>query len=308
MSKNLFQIVGDPAMPEAKWMAACVLAGDKSLVPRETLAHRFWTALMAGSGALFSVLTAFLSFIVALFLAGHLAWFFGGVDLNTFMNIKTDGLGLLFAVFGGLSFWTSLLFRSQWTRRIVASVSAVMLGLAAIGYGESGLGVVGISFMAIMCILCTAGLAHTGSVLKEALPKSFGAKKLAGSQMAVFSLPAVLTLSLIWSVSTSSTGPTPYEPADTVGLFMHLAVLSFCVVLPGIAIARASLSKSMAACITLATSVQLPLLIGILLSVLMSGFETGGLTRPMFVLATLAITACLAGAGGLIGASVNRRL
>jgi hypothetical protein len=308
MPRDLSEIVADPTMPEAKWMAACILAGEKSLVPQETFADRFWTALIAASGALFSLLTVFLSFIVALFLAGHLAWFFGGVDLNAFMKSTGDGLGLLVAVFGGLCFWTSLLFRNKLVRCLVLSASAVILDLAVISYSKSSLGIVGGSLMAILSFLCTAGLAHTGAVLKEALPRSFGAKRLAGSQMGVLCLPAAVIVCLLWSASTSPTNSSPYDPADSFGLCLNLAILSFCVVLPGIAIARASLSKSLAACATLATSAQMPVLAGLLVAAAMAGFDPLGLTKVVFLLASLVITTALAFAGALVGVSLNRRM
>ena len=307
-SKDLSQIVADPSMPEAKWMAACVIAGEKSLVPRASFAKRFWTALQAGSGVIFSLLTVFLSFIVALFFAGYLAWFFCGVDLNTFMNAKGDGLGLLVTVFGGLSFWSALLFRNRMIRRLAVSVSAVMLGLAAIGYGSTSLGALGGSLMAFLSILFIAGFAHMGAVLKDALPRSFDAKQFAGSQMAVLSLPAVLMVCLLWSMSTSPTNSSAYDPADIPGLFMNLGILSFCVVLPGIAIARASLSKSLSACATLATSVQMPVLAGLLVATVMTCFDPLGLTKAVFLIAALAITAALAVGGAVVGVAVNRRI
>ena len=308
--KDLSRILADPTMPESKWMAACIIADNQCLVPKESHGSRFFSALNAGAGMLCSLFTLMLSFVVALFLSGNIAWLTTGADLNDFMRALGDGLGLLVCIFGTLSFWTSLLFRNRLARRCVGLASTAVVGVCALGFMQVVSTLAAVIFT-LLCIGMVIGLGLVGAELKENLPRSFSAKRLAGSLTLALSLPAITMFFLLWTAATAPSSDSPYAPADLSGLSFNFGVLAFCTFVPGLAIALCSRTKSLAACATLSTALQMPIVAGLFAAgaatLAAGGFGPAALARFGFLAGTMAITLALSMTGGLTGAWLNTR-
>jgi hypothetical protein len=228
---------------------------------------------------------------------------------------------------------------------------AGLLTLGAMGIGSSLIGMPGGIVLAIFSVLTFLAVGWLGALCRETLPKTFDAGKLVRSLSSLswmrlqggrlrskllwlLSGPAVLMTWIIWMACTTPRNPAPYSPGSETALCMLLVLLAFCVITPGLAIARSSKSTSLAACGLLSVLVQTPLVAGIAAAGLIAflatigaqidgsigllpslfpnantldpTWQTAGGAKAFYLFVTAFLTLLLAWAGGVAGGALNR--
>jgi hypothetical protein len=263
---HLSRLVGNPATEESVWMNACIGAGTRSLTPKHSILFRLSSFLKTGLGATFALLTVLLNFTIAISLTGQGAYFLRGISINDFFRAfpAVDGLGLLVALLAGLCFWSSLLCKSRKATNLVASISA--FGVSSVVLLAGYLDLLSNTLIAFLCFASVLVFAKIGTLCREALPSNFSAVKLAQSTIGILTVPAVFTVWLLSSATTSSHEYTRYGEGNLVSVSIFLALMAFCVVGQGYAMAKASKSSSRLACTFLAVCLQAPLVVGLVVS------------------------------------------
>ncbi|CAN5225520.1 hypothetical protein BH11CYA1_BH11CYA1_29440 [soil metagenome] len=328
--QHLAQLVANPQTQESVWLNACVAAGSKTLVPKPS---KFpWLAgMLAVIGASFSVIALFFNFITAMLLSSDAAYLFNQVDPNIYLKSLIDShvSGCLVAVFSGCAFWFAFLVQNTKLRRFL--VTTTILSLAAL------LQITSIDFLNTPAALAvtslgvaTSGiLAALASICREALPKTFPAAAVAKSVVGILSVPVVLMAIIIALGNSGALHTTSSYSLPTVeSAVLFSSILFFSVFGQSLAIARASKSSSLSACLLLSACVQAPLVLGLLFTSMSSAFKSSlvsaaataaaigdpilywsqfGHVKAIFSLETAVLTMVFAGAGCLIGAGVNAR-
>ncbi len=334
--RPLAELVANPETKESVWLNACVAAGEKSLVAKQSLLCRASAALFAYTGALLAFLALMLNFITATLFSSEAAYLLHSVDANVFMRglIDSHMTGVIVAIGAGLAFWYSLLIQNCYVRRILVGLSTFAVGglilLTAVAYLTPVSGLL-VTSLAVALIL---GLSTIASYCREALPRSFTPTDLAKSAVGVLGIPAALfALVLVSVVSGDFHSAGPYSTPTIDSAFVSAGMLFFAVFGQSFALSLASRTSSRAACALLSTCVQAPLFLGLGFTVIASILRTledtshvnssTGLFGPFsslppdwvlygwdkagFTLVAILLALSMALAGSWAGAAINAR-
>jgi len=335
--QQLARIVADPSAPEQKWLNACVAAGNKSLVFAAPMPSRIWQAMSSFAGGCAAASTVILTYACSVFLAAGIGGFLVGMDCTWFVRETgpPDTIGVAVAIFGSILFWSSLLLKGDRLKKCLLIGTGMLTGLATYSLADGNLCSIGIAG-----VTCAAlwFLSTMGAMLKETLPVSFSAGKLARTLLAPLLFPFLITSAICCSVAIriASGVPkdtSPYTPVDLGQFFCFLMFAAATVVVPGIALAVSSRSKSVVGCAALAGFIQAPVLVGMLVSSAIAGtialvsadpngvstlhswfpnysfdatIQALGGARVVVTLTTAFLIAIMACGGGAIGAALNK--
>lgn len=326
--KGLARVIGDPAKPEHVWMNACVAAGNRSLAPKPSLGRRL-LPLMSGLGAIFASLTMLVTYPMAILLASNVAYHLFGTDINSFVHDMdgADVLGFVMASGAGFVFWAHFLSDLKFIHRLVSYPTTFIILALCAGGGIAFCGIYNGLALCLISLLMLLGAAGLGRLGREALPGNFTANHVGRETMFSLSLPALVAIAIMGSVLWNPDPPGPYT-VEPLGSFICASALLSCVVLaPGIAIARASGCKSIAASALLGALVQMPLWLGLLISSLCSlattigalsftnfpldatgaAWKSFGMMKALLLFGTSAGMLGLTAAGGMLGTVLNRK-
>lgn len=290
--RPLAELVANPETKESVWLNACVAAGDKSLVAKQSLLGRANASFFAITGALLAFLALMLNFIMATLFSSEAAYLLHSVDPNVFMRGLIDShiTGVIVAIGAGLVFWYSLLIQNRCLRSILVGLSIFAVGglnlLTACQYLEP---ITALSVTALAAAL-TLGLSTIAGYCREALPKSFTPAELAKSGVGILGIPAALFTLILVSVAAGdfhSSGPYSTPTIDSAAV--SAGMLFFTVFGQSLALSLASRTSSRAACTLLSTCVQAPLFLGL------------GFTAFASILKTLEATSHVNSSTGLFG-------
>lgn len=328
---QLHHLVGNPNTEEHVWMNACIGAGAQSLEPSHNLLYKVWSALQSSCGALFAIFTLLINFCAGIFLCAQSNYLVTGVNVDSFIRpfSETDGVGLLVALVAALCFWVSLLVNARWLRIFVVIPAILFVSsMSALAFcwtfGSGWAAILG-TFIGVG----SAAIAHFGLQLRESLPKSFSAARVAASGVGVLLPTAAFA---VWSLYYAITGTSHTEKfanGDGDSLFFIGAIFAYCFFVHGYAIARAAKSSSRMAGAFLGSIVQAPILFGFTIAAFASailGFSDPsmalnhsfpeyvaswkdyGLERGVLFLGMTALGLALSAGGGWVGAWRNSHL
>lgn len=290
--RPLAELVANPETKESVWLNACVAAGDKSLVAKQSFLGRANASFFAITGALLAFLALMLNFIMATLFSSEAAYLLHSVDPNVFMRDLIDShmTGVIVAIGAGLVFWYSLLIQNRCWRSILVGLSIFALGglnlLTAWQYLEPATALL----VTALAGALTLGLSTIAGYCREALPKSFTPADLAKSAVGILGIPAALfTLILVSVVSGDFHSAGPYSTPTIDSAAVSAGMLFFTVFGQSLALSLASRTSSRAACTLLATCVQAPLFLGL------------GFTSFASILKTLEATGHVNSSTGLFG-------
>lgn len=275
--RPLAELVANPETKESVWLNACVAAGDKSLVAKQSFLGKANASFFAFTGALLAFLALMLNFITATLFSSEAAYLFHSIDANVFMRglIDSHMTGVIVAIGAGLAFWYSLLIQNRCVRRTLVGLSTIAVGglilLTALAYltPVSGL------LVTTLAVALTLGLSTIASYCREALPKSFTPADLATSAVGILGIPAALfALVLVSVVSGDFHSSGPYSTPTIDSAIVSAGMLFFAVFGQSFALSLASRTSSRAACTLLSTCVQAPLFLGLGFTVIATILKT----------------------------------
>lgn len=334
--RPLAELVANPETKESVWLNACVAAGDKSLVAKQSFLGRANASFFAITGALLAFLALMLNFIMATLFSSEAAYLLHSVDPNVFMRglIDSHMTGVVVAIGAGLVFWYSLLIQNLSVRRTLVGLSTFAVGglilLTALAY----LSPVSGFLVTALAVALTLGLATIASYCREALPRSFTPTDLAKSAVGILGIPAALFgFVLVSVVSSDFHSSSPYSTPTIDSAVVVAGMLFFTVFGQSLALSLASRTSSRAACTLLATCVQAPLFLGLgftafasILKTLEAAAQVNASTKPFgpyealpldwalygwdkagFTLVAILLAVSLALAGSWAGAAINAR-
>ncbi len=262
---HLLKIVGDPSMPESKWLAACAVAQDVPLV-KDKSRLRWAQPFITGISCTCLFWTVFMCYPYSLFVGAELLGLSDRVAPDMYLSqlIGGDHAGLLVCLGSFVGLMASFLLRSKKTKSWATSITLLLVLAISAAFCIPYFGYLGLALVGV-CGVSTMALSFVASSIQEALPKSFNARQVLNSTLKLTWLPAMFTVWSIWFVTSGTYHSSGHYSAAAFGdLFFDIAVLTYCAGFSGFAIARASKSKSFKACAAVATILQTPLLLGLL--------------------------------------------
>jgi len=276
---ELSRIVADPATPESRWLAACVVAGDRSLVKTESwlqgLASAFLT-LLSGIGIF---LTAGLCYPAALFVCSNTLWFTSAIHPDVFLKAQglTDSFGYLACLLTSISFLMCFLNSWKSGTRSLTCLSAIAIASLTAAMTLVWIGQVGATVLALLAGLGCIVLSFAGSALREALPKSLTTGKLVRATLSFLWLPAATMAYVLSQVASRPVATDSFGPASGSDLVFSFFFLAYCIVSASFAVTRASKAQSLKGCATLCIMLQSPLMLGLFLSATVSFCAAAGI-------------------------------
>ena len=271
--RPLAELVANPETKESVWLNACVAAGDKSLVAKQSILSKVCNSAYTLTGAIFAYHVLLLNILTATLFSSYAAFLVSGVDPNIFMRslIESHMTGVLAAMGAGFVLWFSLLLPHLHLRRFFVSASitatALLILLSSIGYLGIGMALLISSLVVVLTVI----LSTISGYCREALPKSFSAANLAKSAVGVLFIPAALNALLLIAVYSGKYSSSESFSTPTIDSAVFAAgILFFTIFGQSLALSLASRTSSRAACALLSTCVQLPLLLGLGFTVIAS--------------------------------------
>lgn len=314
---QLADIIGDPHAEEAKWMAACVVVGEKSLVKDEqTPVAKKWMPVAKWAASRCVALNAMFSVGVTLILAERYAQILGGPADTWITHHAAMGacLGMFMTLFGALGFWRE--FSGAGYKWLPP------LWLAAIAIGAV-LGICDPRYVPLAATIACSGLGfytmtRLGKYARKALPPTFRADRTL-LRCGLASIPgALVMLYILAMVAHPGSASSPLSAVSVAAVTMNLFFVMLTTSVPVYVCTRVSQSSSVASCMALNTLYSAPLVSGLFLAATINSFtaidpanliNSGAFVLAMWA-AVLSATAAVAG-GSYLGAKrnagINRR-
>lgn len=324
--RPLAQLVANPHTKESVWMNACVAAGGKSLVARNSLLSRAGSVFHTFSGASAALLVLMFNIMTATLFSSYVAFLINGVDPNIFMRglIDSHMTGVIVAIGSGFAFWYSLLIQQRHLRRFLVSASVTTTTLLVLLTGFDYLGAAAALLVSALACGLTLFVAAIASWCREALPKTFNAASMAKSTLAILFIPALVNgLMLMAVVSGKYHSSAPYSTPTVESAIFAAGILFYTVFGQCLALSVASRTSSRAATALLSTCVQAPLFLGLgftalasLVRYFISGVDSfyassdwlnNGPDKALFTLLAIALTLSFTLGGSYLGAAINAR-
>lgn len=334
--RPLAQLVANPHTNESVWMNACVAAGDKSLVAKQSLLSRAGSFLHTFTGASAALLVLMFNIMAATLFSSYAAFLINGVDPNIFMRglIESHMTGVIVAIGSGFAFWYSLLIQHRHLRRFLVSASVTATTLFVLLTGYDYLGPAAALLVSALAGGLTLFVSALGSWCREALPKTFNAASMAKSTLGILFIPALINGFMLMTIlsgeyhsSASFSTPTVESAIFAAGILFY-TVFGQC-----LALSVASRTSSRAATALLSTCVQAPLFLGLGFTALASlvrafissveGFNANcyfaimtppanswfhyGPDKALFSLLAIVLTLSFTLGGSYLGAAINAR-
>ncbi|HEY9785912.1 MAG TPA: hypothetical protein V6D17_10955 [Candidatus Obscuribacterales bacterium] len=307
--KKLADIVGDPNAPENLWLAACTVAGDKSLVVRPSWPAKIGDTITTLITCVLGFFAMVLSFFCLFYIGSHVSTFAFGLDINAFMQMSKDAqfLGVFAGLLAYVSFWNIMLTKTNWWQWFITGSSLFLAGLLGWVAATDTFGVLSL-VLAALGILAVATTALSAKLCKEALPKYLHPAKLYRSTFLTLLTPGAICATAAFMAFAHPHGSgRPYHQTSTEGVIISLTMLALGMLLPGLCMARVSKSTSVQGCTFLAFITQLPILLGMFLCTLAYAVQTPSAVSLLICLMLSTILALLlVTGGGALGALSNR--
>jgi hypothetical protein len=334
--RPLAQLVANPHTKESVWMNACVAAGDKPLVAKNSWLSRAGSVLHTFSGASAALLVLMFNIMTATLFSSYAAFLINGVDPNIFMRglIESHMTGVIVAIGSGFAFWYSLLIQQRHLRRFLVSASVTTTTLFVLLTGFDYLGPVAALLVSALAGGLTLFVSAIAGWCREGLPKTFNAACMAKSTLAMLFIPALINGLMLMTVFSGEYHSSPSFSTPTVESAIFAAgILFYTVFGQCLALSVASRTSSRAATALLSTCVQAPLLLGLGFTALASlvrafissveGFNGNcyftimappanswfhyGPDKALFTVVAIALTLSFTLGGSYLGAAINAR-
>jgi hypothetical protein len=269
-SDRLAKIVGDPHAAESHWYPAAEAAGDKDLSGAPSMAKVIMFRAAAVVGVVFSFLSILACYTSSIYLSAHFCQFALGLNNNLFINdlVGLDYVGFFVSGAACLMFWSSFFGFYKRTFRYLSIALFMGIMLHSINFhlmiGLPGSVVFALAYLPVLLLV-----EWIGGACRDALPMHIGSKKLANALLPAVAFPAVaLGLSLLYIFSPlNPPGNSLYEDGTVTSFGINAVLVILCSFIPGFVLARSTNSKSPVGSATLATLLQAPLLVGMLLTI-----------------------------------------
>lgn len=269
-SEKLARIVGDPHAEEKHWYPAAEAAGDKDLSGAPTMAKIIMYRAAAVVGVIFSFLSILACYTSSIYLCSHFGQFALGLNNNLFLNdlVGLDYVGFFVSGASCLMFWSSFFGFYKRTLRYLTIALFVGIMVHSVNF-HLMIGVPASAALAIAYLPVLFLVEWIGGACRDALPMHVGSKKLANALLPAVAFPAIaMGLSLLYIMSPlNPPGVSMYEDGTLTSFGINAILVLLCSFIPGFVLARSTNSKSPVGSATLATLLQTPLLVGMLLTI-----------------------------------------
>ncbi len=334
--EELAKVVADPYAEENQWYSACVAAGHRCLAGLPSPVRVAVVRTAAVFGVIFSFLSIMACYVSSIYFSAHIGTMGFGLTMDGYINelVGLDYVGFLSAGAAILLFWSSFFGFFKKTFRYVTVFLFIAIMVKALTFHLLlSIPIAALWAAAYIPVLYLGE--WLGGACREALPMHIGSKQLARVLLPSVAAPALTFLisMLIYCASGAANEPSHYANGTLRTLLINTFAVSFCTLIPGFVLARATKSKSPAGSAALAVMLQTPLLIGLLLTVFaclllgmiyqtgipsqaanswMIGFGAGnwanfGVAKAFSIVGGIVLAAMTAGAGGAFGAWCNNK-
>lgn len=330
---DLAKVVGDPHAEERHWYPAAEAAGDKDLSGAPSKLKVWMFRAAAFVGVFFSFASIMLCYVASIFFASDVGALQLRLPTDMFLNalVGLDYMGFLIAGAAAITFWAAFFGFYKRSIRYFAIALFIYFGYQALDI-HFKIGPLPTFAWAIVYLPALYLLEWIGGSVREALPMHIGSKRLAAVLMPALAFPAMAMVATFFiATNPGYSQPTHYAQGSLETLAFNTISVFLCTLIPGFVLARSTNLKSPSGAATLATLLQTPLLLGLLLTTvscvvlaiaqsagvnsefysyminMMGGgnWTQYGLPKAIAVLSAAALAAASAATGGALGAWCN---